>query len=399
MTGWFRRNLIQSKKALSRKVGVWCSQGRGIRPGCTGLPAGFTLVEIMIAIAIMAVLLAITFPVARGITAGQQRSRCATNLQIIGQNLLSLREDYQAFPRDRWEVDVDSTLPTASDYQAGIGDMPTPGFPGIVGIYSLYYLTEYTGEFYANFDKTTGNAQFIQNDNEVIGSVGTGEHIGDPAWLTSNEVLPGDKIIDSDGHSYSVASIEDDNHLLLTEPYGYTGNTGAFTVHKVLANQVWFAGGDYLRRLNTLHCPANPLEQLTDAALGDPPLLRNASLSISDPKNLYHSYNNYDLFYRRDWFDNPPYPTTLPDKRNLVESAYPPADTLVTFCPYHRVSQDFITGHPDRGDQDVVLFADGAVMVLPSYPHNAIAYDPDTSSDLNPAEWFSRKRAEAEPVE
>gem|GEM_PF-2034571 len=346
--------------------------------------SGFTLIEIMIALALVAVLMAIAFPVARGITESQQRSRCAVNLQILGRHLLSLREDYQAFPRDRFEI-------AAGEYP-GIGDVPAPHFPGIVGLYALHYLTEFAGEYKVSF-AGVGTVDFSSGDKVVTGTGTT--------WVSADDqrLSPGDQIL-LNSNWYTVGSVESDVSLNLLEAPASSDTGASFDIQKFLTDQPGFSGGNYLRRLETLHCPADPIEQLKDAALSDPPLLRDLTLSVSDS---YRSYNNYDLYYRRDWFHNPPYDETYyeatdpnRDKRNLVESAYPPADTLVTFCPYHRRSQDFAVGHPDRGDIDLVLFADGSVIVLPAYPYNAAAYDPETSSDPNPAEWFSWQRAEKE---
>jgi len=207
-------------------------------------------------------------------------------------------------------------------------------------------------------------------------------------------------MLKADAHWYPVAAITDDTHLLLTEAYGYVGGTGAFSVQKSLTGQPWFSGGNYLRGLNTLHCPANfLLNKVPDTVV--PPLLGD---NPADPQKP--GYNNYDLYYRRDWFHNPPYDLLyydgdldndpdgrkVRDKRNLVESAFPPADTLVTFCPYHRRSGNLTAAR--NGDQDIVLFADGSVMILPSYPFDALSYNPVTSLNLNPAQWFSLKRAE-----
>ena len=321
--------------------------------------AAFTAIELMMVIALAAVIAAIVFPVREAISRSNERSRCATNLSALGQALASLRDDYHAFPRDRFEAGLG---------EPGIGDtvLNRYRFPGVAGLYSLYYLTEYTGASRS----LAGTAAFT-TDSTTVGGSGT-------SWATDG-IVSGDFIcLDEDEIWCEIAEVTNDTTIVLKLPYPGAGGTGDYTLSKrALGEQDWFSGGHYLRRLRPLHCPANPVE--------NPP-------AVVDPPTL-GGYNNYDLHYRRDWFDgDPPYPASPSDRRNLVESAFPPADTLITFCPYHRRSGDFTLGHPDRGDEDLVLFADGAVMRLPSYPYNA----EDFGSDPSPAEWFSQQRAETE---
>lgn len=356
--------------------------------------AGFTAMELMMVVALIAIVLAIALPVSRGLSLSNRRSQCAFNERTLGQAWLSFRNDYRAFPRDHWET-------------AGIGGYNTPaidtiGFSGVVGLYSLYYLTEYTGltkyggaATRRTFPTVPFTATFASDSPRVVGT--------NTSWTNSGAV-PGDEIrLDSDGIWYEIAQINDDTHLLLAENYdgsgaGVPGNA-TFRKMSLLNDQEWFAGGSFLHRLLYLHCPNNPVAEVP--AVINVPLLGPAP---SEP-----GYNNYDLYYRRDWFHNPPYQASYyqpadpaRDRRNLVESPYPPADTLVTFCPYHRKSDDYRVGHPagypgDKRDEDMVLFADGAVLWLPSYPWDAITFNPATASpgQLNPAEWFSQRRAEA----
>jgi hypothetical protein len=171
----------------------------------------------------------------------------------------------------------------------------------------------------------------------------------------------------------------------------------------------WFTGGRYIRNLSFFHCPSNVVREHQPKDNEDivPPLLGDDKNDPTKP-----GYNNYDLFYRRDWFHEPPYIAAMydpndtnyvHDKRNLVESQYPPADTLVTFCIDHRASQerDYTKGH--TGDVDMVLFADGTVMSLPAYNVNDPRWSTESSLQVpsapnpavwpNPALWFSYQRA------
>ncbi|NIM05637.1 MAG: prepilin-type N-terminal cleavage/methylation domain-containing protein [Armatimonadetes bacterium] len=414
--------------------------------------AGFTAIELMIVIAIAAVVLAILFPVSRGISKSNDQSQCATNLHTLGQALLALRDEYRAFPRDYEEVAYSAAVTTAfvgiptwdPDHWAGetgltgLGGVwydpsdPTPPtwpagspppaypayyrswlssecinatiavdnpdnpatpasdettyfyFPGMVGIFSLHYLTGYV-DTEARF-MGAGTATFVTGSDTVTGTgtswMSSGIIIGDSIWHNQDQVW------------YEIAAIQNDITIILENTYVEMGGIDSYTIRKpnALGNQAWFASGNYLRRMKDLHCPSSPAKE-PQAAITAPLL----------PDEDDVAYNNYDLYYRRDWFHAPPYderyydndPSNNPggpsarDRRNLVESPYPPGDALITYCPYHRRSQNFNEGR--AGDEDVVLFADGTVMRLPAYP-----YDPldGVADPQNPAQYFSRMRAE-----
>ncbi len=175
----------------------------------------------------------------------------------------------------------------------------------------------------------------------------------------------------------------------------------------------WFGGCGYLVGMKVLHCPQNPTE--LDPG-GQAPPLPNPSglLDHNRLPELWHweywwdktgkvhtrqvYWNNYDHFYRRNFWNPGHCPTDLstppkaPDKtsqwsstdwinavagatRNLIQ-AYPPADTVVTWCPYHHrgyiptgpgddgSATASLTGNPNKIrdlDMDLVLLVDGSV--------------------------------------
>jgi prepilin-type N-terminal cleavage/methylation domain-containing protein len=59
---------------------------------------GFTLVELMVVIAIMAILMGLTVPIAKSMLVGNQVMTCATNLSKIAQAMKLYYMDYQAVP-------------------------------------------------------------------------------------------------------------------------------------------------------------------------------------------------------------------------------------------------------------------------------------------------------------
>jgi len=73
---------------------------------------GFTLVELLTVIAIIAILAAIIFPVAGTVRENARKSRCSSNLSQIFVALQSYKEDYRAYPPvlGAYAVDRDGNL-------------------------------------------------------------------------------------------------------------------------------------------------------------------------------------------------------------------------------------------------------------------------------------------------
>ena len=130
----------------------------------------------------------------------------------------------------------------------------------------------------------------------------------------------------------------------------------------------WFRRGRYITELRTFHCPSNvtPLDEDQLLVRGDLPALGG--------------WNNYDRFYRRNFWH--PGTTLLePEQggRHLLQ-AYPPADTVVTWCPYHRKSNPppgpGVYQEVSPGDYDLVLFVDGSVRRVASRSDNRMFEEP-----------------------
>jgi prepilin-type N-terminal cleavage/methylation domain-containing protein len=356
---------------------------------------GFTIVELLIVIGIMAILIAIALPSGIAMRRQNRRAACAANLKALGQALLLFREDYGCFPPDRdeylWTVEAhdayveqygveppnyDPTSLTAAAYDPygnPIVTAVTDPKTGLryrlhgLGLYTLYYL----GSYSSVLPPPDSDPRF------------------DPDYLVAAKV------------------VENRNQALAIK---------GFNDPKL----DWFRGAGYITERNTFHCPENTDTDLDRAALAERwrlPLLTtptrvskwNEATQQWETVEQDLPWNNYDLFYHRNQW-HPGYkpeakPEPLQGARHLLQP-YPPADTVVTWCPYHRKdtrrrarggprgpmrsgpgqsnrsgpggnrpqgptateARDFNRVSP--GDQDLVLFADGSVRRLTSRADN-----------------------------
>ena len=136
----------------------------------------------------------------------------------------------------------------------------------------------------------------------------------------------------------------------------------------------WFRGSGYIVRLDTFHCPANGLK------LNE--LLLRWRQSLPDTAGVPYlgGWGNYDMFYRRNFW-HPGYKTVGQGQgdRNLFQP-YPPVDTVITWCPYHRTSNPppgpGVMSEVNPGDEDLVLYADGSVRRMVSSKENRVFADP-----------------------
>ncbi len=296
---------------------------RGPRRGPAG---GFTLVEMVVVLAVLAVLMAIIVPTYQAMAAQNRRSMCAANMKAIGQALALFRDDYGCFPPDATEFvwteealeqyrsDYGADPPGDSSVATLVGAAYDPdgnridtGVRGM-GLFTLYYLGAY--------------APALPPD-------------------TSEPRLT----------SELRAELEADREGLNGLP--------------------WFRGSGYLTKLETFHCPSNNTE------------LQDEDLVLRDQLPYLGGWNNYDVYYRRNFWAENRRPGPDDDNRNLFQP-YPPADTVVTWCPHHRTSGapsgPGVPRTPNPGDQDLVLFADGTVRRMTSQKLNRMFEQPPSGA-------------------
>ncbi len=293
----------------------------------------------MVVIAIIAVLMAIVVPSFRVLQAQNRRGTCAARLKALGQALILFREDYKCYPPDAteflWTEEALATYEKAygeappGDHSVGtlVGAAYHPdGTPFDTGVHGLGLLTlYYLGAYSAQLPPLSSEPRLRDYTAEEA------EEFGD-------------------------ASLENLRSKLQQRREGLNSELIP-----------WFRGSGYITEMETYHCPANGAE------------LREEDLVNRSRLPYLRRWDNYDMFYRRNyWHPGRPIPGVT-DKRNLFQP-YPPADTVVTWCPYHRSSRaPSAPGEATQinpGDEDLVLFADGSVRRMATQAMNQMYSEP-----------------------
>lgn len=318
----------------------------------------------MVVIGIAAALMAIVVPTYVSMSRQHRQATCAANLKAIGQALAIFHSDYGCYPPDSTEYLW--TPEAVAEYEDAYGTTPPNYRLGSLtdaayhpdgrpfetemhglGLFTLYYL----GSYASVLPPRTSDPRFPR---------------------------PGESDYPAEG--------KDPGHLREVRfDQGYSQFS-------------WFRGSGYITKLETFHCPSN------DATYQASDLLEHSKLPglgtwDAETATWTTAWNNYDQFYRRNnWATTPgAKPGPEDDNRNLWE-AYPPVDTVVTWCPYHRRGVHPAvslrpqgpnapdgggprpTTEPEQsvrtGDTDLVLFVDGSVRRMTSREDNRMFEDP-----------------------
>jgi len=303
----------------------------------SGVQEGFTLIELMVVIAIMAMLAAIVVPSFNLATRHRDRNTCAANLKAIGQALALFREEYGCYPPDATEFLW--TPEAVQEYVNRYGVSP-PGDHRL---------------------GTPNGAAYYSADDPSL-------ELRGKAWDTGVHGLGLYALYYLGAYARSLPPST-------LEPRFYDeagGRVPGVDGAKGLSQFDWFKGSGYITRFDTFHCPSNGAK-LDRAVLP----WRQTPDQVGVP--YLGEWGNYDRFYRRNFWREGFRPGLDNDHRNLFQP-YPPVDTVVTWCPYHRSARPPSgpgqVGEVNPGDEDLVLFADGSVRRLVASRTNEPFRDP-----------------------
>jgi len=277
---------------------------------------GFTLVEMMVVVALLVVVMAFVVPSFTALAAQNERASCMANMRAIGQALLLFREDYQCWPPDGTEWLW--TEQAVADYRAAYGTVP----PGD------HTTASPIGAAYDPGGAPIATSLVVDGEQVAVRGLGLWALYYVGAYA---EVVPPQSL----------------------EPRLTADRRAELTARREGLNGLaWFRGSRYITKPETFHCPASENE------------IADGDMALRAQLPFLGGWGSYDCFYRRNhWHVGRPIPGVT-DNRHLFQP-YPPSDTVVLWCPYHRKSRPpSRPGEPTilvKGDMDLVLYADGSV--------------------------------------
>jgi prepilin-type N-terminal cleavage/methylation domain-containing protein len=370
---------------------------------------GMTMVEVLVVIAIAAVLTAMVVPIFSTIRFRQHMGACASNLKTIGQALLMYRSDYLAFPPDHsewsaalqmydlglsqlyyayWANQTDVVRPdgdadvnwsaTGSPHYAQINEQaqaPTQGGPANAGgadTADAVSADAAQNGAVESFDMQTrsGVAAVTQVDvwaycrADGAGDASVDIYLPSTGWQPLQELNAGGgwewRQVRWVG-SWTQADL-DQLRVRFTALTPASGNTVQIAALYALVS--WsklprvLPPANYITEARVLHCPRAPTDSL------DQQKMSADREDLGDPNSPPYwpylgGYNVYDWNYLRNRSD------IWPEQgaRNLTQP-FPPDDTVVTWCPMHRDNAPRTAhelGDVNSRDWDLVLWADGSV--------------------------------------
>jgi len=297
---------------------------------------GFTLVEMLVVIAIIVAIMAIAVPSYQALAANNRRASCAASMKSLGQALAIFREDYQCFPPDATEYLW--TPEAVAEYRSMYGIDP-PGDHSIGTLVGAAYHPD--GQPFETGVRGLGLFTLYY----------VGAYSAQPPPVSSDPRI----------RDYAESSDPSLQSLRTSLERNRSGLNGL----------PWFRGSGYITEMKTFHCPGNGAE------LFEQDMVQRSQLPY------LRGWNNYDVYYRRNfWHPGAPIPDVT-DNRNLFKP-YPPADTVVTWCAHHRSSSapagPGVVSMPNPGDQDLVLFVDGTVRRMAAQGENRMYQEPSTGA-------------------
>jgi len=344
---------------------------------------GFTLVEVLVVISIIALLASIIVPVFMGINRSQRQNSCMNNLRQIGVALTQYRQDYNAYPP--------APQPQYLQSQgSSIAEMPITKQPDEVQ-YTWQQENVVPQAQPLSVAAHAGDSTITVNGPPHLFVPSTHLLLADPtanvAEVVDISTVSGTTVTLTAplAHDYSVQSIVDprvDNFGLMTMYYLY----------------YFLDQHDYLKVYHLFHCPAFE-ETVNVDRWASVNALHNKDVRGFDP--LMGGYNTYDITYNYDQFDSAiqacDLALGLPGLNSARQLRNPdaPSDTVVCWCYGHHATgltldlpevdidhPALVWQNPDptqasvernmvrqlenakNGTRDLVLLADGTVDIV-----------------------------------
>ncbi|MEI7831969.1 MAG: type II secretion system protein [bacterium] len=349
---------------------------------------GFTVIELLVVIGIIALLTSILIPVFFRLQQQNQRSSCVNNLREIGVALGQYHADYNAYPAQPTYgylnpasiPNFDQTLMPFDNYPmirkltgpANINSMQVTIPPNmdagqyIVKISSDTSTTSVTNAVVSLDNRLTWSAEKpLHTAISATVSLAVTDMLTVPLDDTStvNAVFAPQNYV---GEASNSVNYDQWDFLVGVDKVGM-GTFGLETLYRLYLNDK----RDYLRSAQKLHCPlARNTEKLDKLSLWDKLTVTQAKPFRYDP--LLGGYNTYDVTYNYNQYNQKIADFEAVVGNNLysvrqLSNPRPPADTVVCFCYTHRDYGTPPDQLPGATEMDLVLWLDGTVEVMKPY--------------------------------
>jgi prepilin-type N-terminal cleavage/methylation domain-containing protein len=343
--------------------------------------AGFTIVELLVVISIIAVLAAILVPVFLSINKSQRQTSCVNNLREIGVAVALYREDYGVYPPAPLPAYLRSggidlaIMPMVKQHDSAVTKWQEASFTP-----KLYLLAEeaLVGATSVRVDVTPDTTAFPQDAFILLNDPEAGvSEIAIVQGVSGGRVTLAAPL----QNAYPVGSYADTR-------YENFGLYGLYYQYFSLDKR------DYVKAHALFHCPA--LEATASVDRDANTAAENATTPIPRKDPLMAGFNTYDIAYNYDQYSAEIFTfdqclgTPGLNSSRMLRNPQAPADTVITWCYAHRGTPAVTYVPPDptapaltvtagdptegrqvlnvernrRDERDLVLLLDGTVDIV-----------------------------------
>jgi prepilin-type N-terminal cleavage/methylation domain-containing protein len=318
-----------------------------------GRAAGFTLVEILVVLAIAVLLAGILIPAYMRLSRNQAQGTCINNLREIGVALAQYREDFGVYPAapatefyDPAKLGNPVYLPVSNDVFTNPNAEPADRTLKISATGGANAMDIAVSGTYARDYPLLITVKIVAADQATWATSET--PAGAPEPFDTPFVIgdTGLKVLDDGGPpvvgaTWQFWGVPTTQEADVSKRTPITQNFGLATLYYLFLRDT----KDYVRSTKSYHCQALSVTRNVDRGATLAKLTDPAELSARyDP--LWGGYNSYDLTYNYGQYDSAiqKYEAAtglvgLQTPRQL-KNTHPPADTVVTWCYAHRSPQE-----------------------------------------------------------